>query len=93
MGIWGRLAKHQIKHWIPEDRLLAHLSASTVDELGRVGDVAFAAGFRKAVPVPGATQGEHQVLHGAIDPSNAPSLATAKRVGRIEVMHTHLIAL
>lgn len=33
------------------------------------------------------------VLHGAIDPANAPSLATAKRVGRVEVMRAHLIEL
>lgn len=36
---------------------------------------------------------DHQVLHGAIDPSNLPSLATAKRVGRTEVMHTYFIVL
>jgi RimJ/RimL family protein N-acetyltransferase len=37
--------------------------------------------------------GDYQVLHGAIDPANAPSLATAKRVGRTEVMHARFIAL
>lgn len=49
----------EIRRWIPEDRLLAHLSASTADELGRVGDAAFAAGFREAMPVPGATQADY----------------------------------
>jgi len=33
------------------------------------------------------------VVHGAIHPLNAPSLATAKRVGRTEVMHTHFLNL
>ncbi len=37
--------------------------------------------------------GDHEVVHGAIDPANAPSLATAKRVGRVEVMHARFVAL
>lgn len=36
---------------------------------------------------------DHAILHGAIDPANAPSLATAKRVGRVEVIHTRFVAL
>lgn len=37
--------------------------------------------------------GDREVLHGAIDPANAASLATAKRVGRIEVAHTRFVSL
>lgn len=37
--------------------------------------------------------GDREVLSGAIDPPNAPSQATAKRVGRVEIMHTRFVAL
>lgn len=36
---------------------------------------------------------DDEVLHGTISPENAPSLATARRVGRIEVMRTRWVTL
>jgi hypothetical protein len=49
----------KIKQWIPEDVLVAELSTSIADVLNWVGDEEFAAGFRAAMPVPGATQEDY----------------------------------
>lgn len=87
-GEWAGViaAREQTDHGMRGYRVVEEILASRFR--GRGFGPALQRRFIDVLPA-----GDHAILHGAIDPANAPSLAAAKRVGRVEVMHTRFVAL
>lgn len=87
-GEWAGViaAREQTDHGMRGYRVVEEILASR--SRGRGFGPALQRRFIDVLPA-----GDHAILHGAIDPVNAPSLATAKRVGRVEVMHARFVAL